>query len=39
MRRFETPFGGKMIAVQTGKRGKIVRKRHTTAKLTEPHRA
>ena len=37
--RFETPFGGKITVVQTGKRGKDVRKRHATAKHTKPHRA
>jgi len=37
--RFETPIGGKMIAVQTGKRGQNVRKRPRTAERTKPYRA
>lgn len=37
--RFETPLGGKMITVQTGKRGYDVRKRHYTAKYPQPHPA
>lgn len=39
MSRFETPLGGKMITVQTGKRGYDVRKRHYTAKYPKPHPA
>ena len=39
MSRFETPLGGKMITVQTGKRGYDVRKRHYTAKYPQPHPA
>lgn len=37
--RFETPENGKMITVQTGKRGYDVRKRQSTAKYHKPYPA